>query len=202
MMNDSWNSRDETWKKVWKFLGPQRVRFFFWTILKQRLLTNAKRVRRGLAVDPSCPICGHDSEDILHIIRDCMATKENTSKFNRGASWVCFFGLFAWSLWKNCNLFIFQRKTWSSNEIIKVSINWAKQFLLVFRNELIEGYEFAIEEQLTRGWTFLNTDGVVQMESGDATVGRIMYDEKGDWVFGYNRFIGKCSIFMPNCGAS
>ncbi|MBA0828453.1 hypothetical protein Goarm_013125, partial [Gossypium armourianum] len=59
----------------------------------------------------------------------------------------------------------------------------------------IKSYEFSIEEQLTRGWTFLNTDGAVQMESGDATVGRIMCDEKEDWVFGYNRFIGKCSIF-------
>ncbi|KAH1097786.1 hypothetical protein J1N35_014707 [Gossypium stocksii] len=25
MMKESWNSRDETWKKIWKFLGSQRV---------------------------------------------------------------------------------------------------------------------------------------------------------------------------------
>ncbi|MBA0748070.1 hypothetical protein Gogos_004925 [Gossypium gossypioides] len=57
-------------------MRPQRVRFFFWTVLKKRLLTNAERVRRGLEVDPSYPIYGHDSEDILHIIRDCTTTKE------------------------------------------------------------------------------------------------------------------------------
>ncbi|MBA0743465.1 hypothetical protein Gogos_006137 [Gossypium gossypioides] len=46
------------------------------TILKQRLLTNAERARRGLAEDPSCPICGHASEDILHVIRNCTLAKE------------------------------------------------------------------------------------------------------------------------------
>lgn len=34
-----WNSRDEKWKSAWKLLGPQRVCFFIWTILKQRLLS-------------------------------------------------------------------------------------------------------------------------------------------------------------------
>lgn len=63
-------------ERVWKILGLQRVRFFFWIVLKQILLTNAERARRDLAVDPSCPICGHDSEDTLHIIRDCIVAKE------------------------------------------------------------------------------------------------------------------------------
>ncbi|MBA0714595.1 hypothetical protein Golax_013559, partial [Gossypium laxum] len=48
------------------------------TILKQRLLTNAKRVRRGLVVDPYCPICGHELEDVMHVIRDCTTAKEGT----------------------------------------------------------------------------------------------------------------------------
>ncbi|MBA0765640.1 hypothetical protein Gotri_014800, partial [Gossypium trilobum] len=133
MMNVSWNSRDETLKKVWKFLGPQGVRFFLLTILKQRLLTNAERVRRGLAVDHSC-----QSVDMVQRI-------------------YC--------------------------------------ILLEIAQQLRKSRNRSYQEQLTRGWTFLNTDSAVQMESGDATVRRIMCGEKGDWVFGYNQFIGKCSIF-------
>ncbi|MBA0869404.1 hypothetical protein Goshw_027753 [Gossypium schwendimanii] len=71
---DDWNSNDEKRKCVWKTLGPQRVRFFIWLVLKQCLLSNVERVIRGLVVDPSSSICGFPSEDILHILRDCNAT--------------------------------------------------------------------------------------------------------------------------------
>ncbi|KAK5776439.1 hypothetical protein PVK06_044398 [Gossypium arboreum] len=84
LKEDSWNSRDKLWKTVWKIPGPQRVRFFFWIVLKQKLLTNVERVRRGLANDASYSICGHASENILHIIRDCTVAKE-VWKQNYGA---------------------------------------------------------------------------------------------------------------------
>lgn len=76
LKEETWNPKDELRKKAWKFLGLQRVRFFFWIALKQRLLTNAERARCGIAADPSCPMCGYESEDILHIIRDCTLAKE------------------------------------------------------------------------------------------------------------------------------
>ncbi|MBA0814670.1 hypothetical protein Gohar_020482, partial [Gossypium harknessii] len=37
--------------------------------------------------------------------------------------WKCFFGIIAWCFWKNCNLFIFYRITWSANETIKACLN-------------------------------------------------------------------------------
>ncbi|MBA0572176.1 hypothetical protein Golob_002534, partial [Gossypium lobatum] len=40
-------------------------------------------------------------------------------------AWKCFFGIIAWCFWKNRNLFIFYRITWSVNETIKVSLSWA-----------------------------------------------------------------------------
>ncbi|KAH1074841.1 hypothetical protein J1N35_027169 [Gossypium stocksii] len=55
--------------------GPQRVRQFIWLALKQRLLTNSKRVRRGIAQDASCQLCGHFLEDNLHTLRDCPLAK-------------------------------------------------------------------------------------------------------------------------------
>lgn len=56
LKEESWNSKDELWKRVWKIPGPQIVRLFFWTVFKERFLTNAKRVRCGLVVDPSCTL--------------------------------------------------------------------------------------------------------------------------------------------------
>ncbi|MBA0809502.1 hypothetical protein Gohar_025151, partial [Gossypium harknessii] len=70
--------------------GPQRVRFFLWLALKQRLLTNAERARRGLGIDGVCQVCGHGSEDIMHVLRDCPATRDIWNKLipvDKGSSW-------------------------------------------------------------------------------------------------------------------
>ncbi|XP_052488017.1 uncharacterized protein LOC128041748 [Gossypium raimondii] len=80
MKEDSWNSKNEIWKRTWKLTRPQRVRFFFWTVLKKRLLTNAKRVRRGLEVNPSYPIYGHDSEDICILLEIAQQLKKSGNK--------------------------------------------------------------------------------------------------------------------------
>ncbi|MBA0750720.1 hypothetical protein Gogos_002110, partial [Gossypium gossypioides] len=37
--------------------------------------------------------------------------------------WQCLFGIIAWCFWKNRNLFIFYRITWSANETIKACLN-------------------------------------------------------------------------------
>ncbi|XP_052482520.1 uncharacterized protein LOC128036033 [Gossypium raimondii] len=119
--------------------------------LKQRLLTTAERAKHGLAEDPSCPICGHSLEDILHVIRDCTLSKEvwkqvNPSSYGAEANWACLFGLLAWRLWKN------------------------------------------------REWTYLNTDGAVQVDSGDTVAGGVQRGKNGEWILGYNKYLGNCSI--------
>lgn len=70
----SWNLEEPIWQLPWKFKGSQRVRFFLWLALKQRLLANAERARRGLGIDGVCQVCGHGSEDIMHVLRDCPTT--------------------------------------------------------------------------------------------------------------------------------
>ncbi|KAH1089937.1 hypothetical protein J1N35_017194 [Gossypium stocksii] len=62
---------DRLWDILWKFHGPHRIRFFIWLALKQRLLTNTKKLRRGFGSSSPCGLCGHDYEDVLHILRDC-----------------------------------------------------------------------------------------------------------------------------------
>lgn len=43
---------------------------------------------------------------------------------------------------------------------------------------------------------FLNIDGVVQMNTGLFVVGGMIRDEKGKWILGYNRFLGKYLVFV------
>lgn len=141
-------------------------------------------------MDPSCPICGHDSEDILHIIRDYTLTKEvwnqvvprnlhfsffsntlhdwmslnlqDTSTSRSGdVSWAYLFGIVTWHLWKNQNMFIFQGKLWSSTEIIKFSVCWAKHFSLSNKEVVIENLDSSTSTSSVEGRFFLNTDDTV-----------------------------------------
>ncbi|MFQ6662329.1 hypothetical protein Gotur_030194 [Gossypium turneri] len=44
--------------------------------IKHRLLTNVERLRRGLGIDTACGICGHNYENVLHVLRDCTTARE------------------------------------------------------------------------------------------------------------------------------
>ncbi|MBA0734684.1 hypothetical protein Gogos_018582, partial [Gossypium gossypioides] len=85
----SWNFVEEAWKLPWKVEVPQRVRVFLWLVLKQKLLTQAERLRCGVINDARCSVCGHGYENVLHAIRDCDAAKKNIEEVVKGAySWV------------------------------------------------------------------------------------------------------------------
>ncbi|KAK5843109.1 hypothetical protein PVK06_005544 [Gossypium arboreum] len=130
-------NRNPRWKVIWKYLGPQRIQFFLWLACKQRLLTNLERARRGLNHSTFCPMCRHNTEDVLHTLRDCSTIKEiwlsithpswqnqffsNDNIFNwveenlkhnewliwANTSWPTLFGIVAWRIWKNRNFFVF-----------------------------------------------------------------------------------------------
>ncbi|KAH1090779.1 hypothetical protein J1N35_018036 [Gossypium stocksii] len=76
LKESSWGPSDDAWKPIWKYQGPQRVCLFIWLTAKQRLLTNTELFRRGIGHSSVCSLCGHDSEYILHVLRDCQMAKE------------------------------------------------------------------------------------------------------------------------------
>lgn len=88
---------------------------------------NVERVRQGISSDNSCKICGHDSEEILHVFRDCHVARDvwnelipvqKQARFYSGSlyewmtenlqsllpfgldgvSWACRFGMIFWRL--------------------------------------------------------------------------------------------------------
>lgn len=76
LQQDSWNPRDSNWKFSWKFQRPQRVRFFLWLAYKQRLLKNSERSRQGLSQSAVCSMCGHMTEDTIHVLQDCVTARQ------------------------------------------------------------------------------------------------------------------------------
>ncbi|KAK5771280.1 hypothetical protein PVK06_047470 [Gossypium arboreum] len=106
-----------------------------------------------------------------------------------------------WRLWKNRNLSIFQMKSWSSNEIIKVSMCWAKHAYPDSKNESSDYTVSPHKEPTSKDWIYLNVDGAISRTSERAAIGGVIRDSKGNWIMGYNRFLGNCSIFDAKlCG--
>lgn len=59
---------------------------------------------------------------------------------------------------------------------------------------MVEGIKVTNGDPSDDGWIFLNTDGAVQVDSRNATVGGVLRDRNGEWIIGYNKYLGKCSI--------
>ncbi|CAN1788135.1 Putative ribonuclease H protein At1g65750 [Linum perenne] len=66
----------DPWKAVWGWKGPNRVRFFFWLVSHDKLLTNLSRLRRQLSTDASCGLCHCQEESTIHILRECTVAVE------------------------------------------------------------------------------------------------------------------------------
>ncbi|MBA0722775.1 hypothetical protein Golax_003421 [Gossypium laxum] len=115
----------------------------------------------------------------------------NLSSHSAVANRACLCGLLAWLLWKNRNLFIFQGKSWSPEEIIITSASWAKHFSLVSRQATDVEIEMTRGEPLAGEWTYLNTDGTVRVDSGAAAAGGVLHDKNGEWILGYNKYLVK-----------
>ncbi|MBA0678150.1 hypothetical protein Goari_019511, partial [Gossypium aridum] len=163
----SWNPREEAWNVPWKVHGPQRVQIFLWLVLKQWLLTQEKRLRRGFGSDARCLICGHDVEDVIHVVKDCVVAKEDwlLSKLQNhhnyammNVDWSCFFGIVDWRICKNRNLCIFSGTLWSVEEIVKNAYSWATHYLA--------GHN-----------------------------GGVLRDHNGKWLIGFNHRLWNCSVF-------
>ncbi|MBA0827917.1 hypothetical protein Goarm_012657, partial [Gossypium armourianum] len=149
--------------------------------------------RRGIGQEALCPICGYDTKNILHVLRDFYEAKEvwgqvvpssQSSRFFNsslldwlthnlqsyellnpmGVSWASLFGIIIWRIWKNKNLFVFQGFTWNVVEIVKVSITW--------------------KDPLSDNWVRLHIDGAINLTIGLAFVEGVVQNHIGilDWL--------------------
>jgi len=103
--NEGSKTSASLWRKIWRLKTPQRMRFFIWLTTHDHLMTNAHRVKRGLASDPKCKSCLQEDEDTLHILRDCRYAREVWSKLVPASERDIFLTtpLYIWleTIWKN-----------------------------------------------------------------------------------------------------
>ncbi|MBA0701465.1 hypothetical protein Goari_005524 [Gossypium aridum] len=105
------------------------------------------------------------------------------------------YGLFYWRTRKNRNLFIFQGLTWTSNEIAKVSFNWAKQYELSLLGVQHTSHLTDSHVALEGTWVNLSIDGAMARENGNASTSGVLRDQYGNWILGFRHYLGRCTAF-------
>ncbi|KAA3453503.1 reverse transcriptase [Gossypium australe] len=222
LKENSWRPKDDNWKIIWKYQGPQRVRIFLWLVTNQRLLTNSERSRRGIAQSSACQRCDHNLEDIMHVLCDCLMAKEawmlvvppeKQSRFffdplqtwlttnlschlklqDKGINWSCLFRIMAWRIWKNMNLFIFQNIHGTSFELVKASLSWAQNFESIIIKPKVVVIFSGAQQHCFENWIHLSSDGAVARMFGNAAAGGVVRDRDGNWILGYTHYMGSCS---------
>ncbi|KAL9687653.1 hypothetical protein QQ045_032060 [Rhodiola kirilowii] len=63
------------WASVWKCRVPNKIKIFCWRLFHESLPDARNLIRRGVAVESWCKICGAAGESAFHVVNDCWWAK-------------------------------------------------------------------------------------------------------------------------------
>ena len=69
----STSSRDSSqlWKLIWQLQVSPKIQSFLWRLCTNSIACQGNLRRRGLSIDPTCPLCQNDIETIEHLLFFC-----------------------------------------------------------------------------------------------------------------------------------
>lgn len=143
--------------------------------MKNGLLTNSERARRGLTADSTCPCCGLAEETSDHLFRHCPMAKDcwiiansppefhysnhlplsswlhafcSGRRSNQGGDhWRILFPHIHWNLWKGRNSLVFNGVIWNTTQILGKATHEASeaQALLLKKNGPIPAKQLCVK---------------------------------------------------------
>lgn len=111
-----------------------------------------------------------------------------------GIDWPCLFRIIFWRIWKNYNLLTFQGISWSTDDDLKVSLSWARQYTYAFKTSTLKAQRSFNSSLMEESWVCLNTNGSVRNDKGFVATGGLVRDQNGRWVLGFSRYLGICTM--------
>ena len=63
------------WSTIWKLKFPVKIITFIWKLLHNSLQVKSILNNRGIASEPTCPLCNEDEETISHLFLFCQFSK-------------------------------------------------------------------------------------------------------------------------------
>ncbi|XP_061375671.1 uncharacterized protein LOC133317799 [Gastrolobium bilobum] len=176
LANPSVSSISLQWDTIWKWAGPQRIKFFLWLAAGNKLLTNAERFRRHFSTSEACPSCQNLVDDTDHILRKCPWDR-NSLVFNNKSSSPQ--GLF------------------SQASIYVANINTANGMLSA-AGLVPVGYEEILVSWCPPwpGWIKINTYEAFSERLSYNSCGGVARDELGNWISGFYKRLYPESVLM------
>ncbi|MBA0607395.1 hypothetical protein Godav_019703 [Gossypium davidsonii] len=156
----SLNPKEPIWELLWKF----------------------KRIRS----DSACGFCGCESEEVLHVLRDCLAARSIWDKIVLDETLFNFY-IRSFQEW-------ITGISWSIDNVLKVSLTWARQYTSAFMTSTLKGHRSFDNSFMEECWVCLNTDGLERQDEGFTVAGGLVRDQNGRWIMGFNRYLRNCTV--------
>lgn len=219
---ESSNSGEAVWKIIWNLDIPPKVRLFLWRACREVLPVRANLVRRGLLVDPMCPVCGFQMENVLHSLTACPAAavawfmcplglhaeevggesffhwfQSLCNKLNREQ--LCIVAMIAWGVWNGRNASIHGGGSTKPEDNVQFSLRLLGDFQRARENNANMGC--GQSSASTRRWAApppgtlkINTDASVG-KSGFVGIGFLIRDHYGKVIgAGIDRIMGNVGV--------
>ncbi|KAL4319850.1 hypothetical protein GQ457_18G018210 [Hibiscus cannabinus] len=128
----------------------------------------------------------------------------SSSSFTFEEDWPSYFAVTCWQLWKRrCSLLF------NENYVEKVNfVDHCIQLARAYHTPETTNVSPQITRETRRkwscptlGWIKLNVDGAMDLRDGSATIGGVIRDDQGNWIFGFLKSVGICSVLTTELWA-
>ncbi|CAN1215672.1 Putative ribonuclease H protein At1g65750 [Linum perenne] len=184
--------QQNTWKHIWRWQGPSRIKHFLWLAAHNRLLSNEERLRRH-----------HVANFFVGDIHDWIV--RGIQLFNDNL----LFGVTTWILWKARNEDIFDNKRVTSDQLRLRVLHW-----IAGVRETMRAESHVLSEVVTRRretllrwipdpdqWVTVNCDCSVIQPHGLAACGGIIRNSHGRRLAVFAANLGVCTIMRAELRA-
>ncbi|CAL1383991.1 unnamed protein product [Linum trigynum] len=214
-------STKPSWKRLWRWDGPNRIKHFLWLAFHDRLMTNVERKRRKLTNDDTCTACNEGPESAEHILRLCPNSRQvwqmlgihnNLLTCGLGfTEWMevhlgkdqegLLFGVTAWYLWKRRNERIFHNLNQENHVLAHRITCWTRTIRNAQMNDKAANVQLHIKSSQPLAWSpppmewiSVHIDGSVKQPNSTAAAGGLIRDWTGRCIGAFVENLGICTI--------
>ncbi|KAL4352609.1 hypothetical protein GQ457_06G035460 [Hibiscus cannabinus] len=109
------------------------------------------------------------------------------------------FASFIWQAWKRRNAFALVGRNMGAESLLHISVHWAKLYHLPRHHTIVPYSSFAANVKWSpppNGWLCLNSDASLSHSSGVGSVGGVVRDHSGAFLFSYSKSIGTTTVLQ------
>ncbi|XP_072064218.1 uncharacterized protein [Arachis hypogaea] len=219
--------QNHIFKLIWRWKGPERIRYFLWLVAHDAILTNAERIRRHMSQNAACPICQHRDETTMHVLHDCYFARATWNLLQPGnhiadffnlnhmdwliknlsisGDWAVRFGAMLSSLWYARNKQVFEGKSSNPTGVAEAVKSRTYDFSMVMKASITP-------KKVDTNWELIrwfppnedaikmNVDGSFFSHTGNASCGGLFRNHLEKFVIGFSCNLGAVQLCKPSCG--